>query len=40
MFDSCQNDKLETQIHVLICEGYDKLREGLNLAKQDDIIKY
>ena len=40
IFYSCQNDKLKTQTHVLICEGYDKLREGLNLAKQGGFIKY
>ena len=38
--DSCQNQQVESQIHVLVCPAYNKLREGLTLSKQDDLIKY
>jgi hypothetical protein len=38
--DSCQSQEVESQSHVLLCPAYDKLRDGLDLAKQDDLIRY
>ena len=37
--DSCLT-QVETQAHVLVCPAYDKLREGLQLNNQDDLVKY
>ena len=37
--DSCLA-QVETQAHVLVCPAYDKLREGLQLNNQDDLVKY
>ena len=37
--DSCLT-QVETQAHVLTCPAYNKLREGLQLDKQDDLVKY
>ena len=38
--DSCQSQEVESQSHVLRCPAYDKLRVGLDLTKQDDLIRY
>ena len=38
--DSCPSLQVESQTHVLVCDGYQKLRQGLDLNKQDDLIKY
>ena len=38
--ESCENKEVESQIHVLSCTAYTELREGLNLTKQEDIVKY
>ena len=38
--ESCNTVQTETQAHVLRCLAYDKLREGLTLSNQDDLIKY
>ena len=37
--DSCLT-QVETQAQVLVCPAYDKLREGLQLNNQDDLVKY
>eukprot|EP00092_Neocalanus_flemingeri_P071336 GFUD01087667.1.p1 GENE.GFUD01087667.1~~GFUD01087667.1.p1 ORF type:complete len:113 (-),score=21.46 GFUD01087667.1:430-768(-) len=37
--DSCKSHT-ETQTHLLLCPAYDKLRVGLTLTDQDDLIKY
>ena len=38
--DSCQGKEVESQSHVLLCPAYDKFRDGLDLTKQDDLIRY
>ena len=38
--DSCQGKEVESQSYVLLCSAYDKLRDGLDLTKQDDLIRY
>ena len=38
--ESCNKVQTETQAHVVMCPAYDKLREGLTLSNQDDLIKY
>ena len=38
--ESCNTGLIESQSHVLICTAYDKLREGLNLNQNNDIVKY
>ena len=38
--ESCNKVQTETQAHVVMCPAYNKLREGLTLSNQDDLIKY
>ena len=38
--DYCQKTEVESQIHVLSCTAYKKLREGLDLSKHEDMINY
>ena len=38
--DSCQSQEVESLSHVLLCSAYDKVRDGLELTKQDDLIRY
>ena len=38
--ESCNNQEVESQSHVLVCLAYDKLRNGLDLTKQNDLIIY
>ena len=38
--DSCHSQEVESQSHVLFCLAYVKLRNGLDLTKQDDLIIY
>ena len=32
--------KLDTQQHILVCEGYSDLREGKELDKDQDLVGY
>ena len=36
----CKKTEVESQIHVLSCTAYKKLREGLDLSKHEDMINY
>ena len=38
--DTNSNGKLDTQQHILVCEGYKDLREGKDLDKDQDLVGY
>ena len=38
--DSCQNDFIESQSHLIWCPAYSHLREGKNLQSDKDLTEY
>ena len=38
--NTVKKTEVESQIHVLSCTAYKKLREGLDLSKHEDMINY
>ena len=38
--ESCDNSCIETQSHIMWCEAYSHLRDGLDMKSDRDIVKY
>ena len=38
--DSCESSAIESQSHIIWCEAYSHLREGLNVNCDKDLTKY
>ena len=37
---ACNEDKIESQAHVIACTGYADLRAGLDLSCDKDLVNY
>ena len=38
--ESCDNGCIESQSHIMWCEAYSHLRDGLDLKSDKDLVKY
>ena len=36
--DKCDEEELETQLHVMACKGWQDMREGLDMTRMEDMV--